>query len=713
VPETQDPRRSYLESLSRALPASWRDDTASRGAVRRLARFITADTTGRRTDAWVDLVRWVRTGPSPPEGDAGATAADPVGATATATGRGRSRLLPLLDLVESAEETHAPFLDAVERMIGSASAVDLFAEAGIPARRGFGAEAMGRVMDRLIPQPRDEADLVALLLRIYGDDTAVRRFAAMPPRLFHRIVEVLAPAGRPRLWTPVREAFLDAFRLLATRVAALGLEERLRRRSGFTRVADSPFHRLYASSGALLDAAASGAPADARVTAWRRDVEACRAALAQVHAHLEDRGVDTGIVYSLEVISRSLARMERMVEILASSPGPGRSALLHRLLVDLAALTRQDHSLAHLVEWNTRLLQRAIVDRSAETGEHYIARDRKTYARLWLDAAGGGLVTTLTAALKLAISIAPMAPFAHGLLYGLNYAGTFVFMQHRHLVLATKQPAMTAAHLADILRGERREDWLEDMVDYTARISHSQIASAAANVLAVVAGAVVFGLLWQTAFGRPYLEPAYAAKVYASLSPINSGTVFYAALTGVILWLASLVGGWADNSSVYHRLPQAIAQHPLGDRLGRERLRRWGAAVERHMAGWATNISLGMMLGMTPALGHFFGLPLDVRHVTLNTGILAVAGTSLGVDWYHQGWFLRALAGVVVMFVLNLGVSFALSLLTAARAYDVPFADLAELARRIGVRLLRSPGDFLLPPRTPYRRHAGGDPPPR
>ncbi len=36
------------------------------------------------------------------------------------------------------------------------------------------------------------------------------------------------------------------------------------------------------------------------------------------------------------------------------------------------------------------------------------------------------------------------------------------------------------------------------------------------------------------------------------------------------------------------------------------------------------------MLGMMPAIGRFTGLPLDVRHVTLNSGILGAGGVGPG-----------------------------------------------------------------------------------
>jgi site-specific recombinase len=106
------------------------------------------------------------------------------------------------------------------------------------------------------------------------------------------------------------------------------------------------------------------------------------------------------------------------------------------------------------------------------------------------------------------------------------------------------------------------------------------------------------------------------------------------------------------------------------------------------------------MLGMMPEIGRFTGLPVDVRHVTLNTGILSLAAAGVDV-WGGQGlrWLLLALAGIAVMFVLNLSVSFGFSLVSAARAYDLPAGELRGILMGIGRRLLRSPLAFVLPTR--------------
>ncbi|HET9270083.1 MAG TPA: hypothetical protein VFO31_18035, partial [Vicinamibacterales bacterium] len=132
---------------------------------------------------------------------------------------------------------------------------------------------------------------------------------------------------------------------------------------------------------------------------------------------------------------------------------------------------------------------------------------------------------------------------------------------------------------------------------------------------------------------------------------------------------------------------------------GPERLARWGDKLTENASSWATSVSLGFMLGMTPAIGHFLGLPLDVRHVTLNSGILSVASTSLGHRWFGEGAFLLSVAGVAVMFVLNLSVSFLLALISAARAYELRAHDNSELLHGLLRRFRKTPLDFFVPPR--------------
>ena len=99
-------------------------------------------------------------------------------------------------------------------------------------------------------------------------------------------------------------------------------------------------------------------------------------------------------------------------------------------------------------------------------------------------------------------------------------------------------------------------------------------------------------------------------------------------------------------------------------------------------------------------MGRFFGIPFDVRHVTLSTGTLALSAAGLGQRWYLGGWFLWAVAGIAVMFVLNLTVAFTLSLINAAHAYEMTNADLRGVLRHVLSHFRKNPFSFILPPRT-------------
>ncbi|HTS52502.1 MAG TPA: hypothetical protein VMH26_04445 [Burkholderiales bacterium] len=658
-------------------------------ASARLRTLIEADGLGRQLSAWVDLIDWARSGPGAHELDKGGALSP----------RGIRRWTLLLDLLDRQPDLRARVQKAVADVLAETESVNLFGAVGIPSGRGFVAEFGDRLMNRILPQPPEEHDLAHLLNRLYRSKRHAERFARWPPELFSRLADLLRPPGRPDIWSALRRDFADGFRLLAARVQAEGLAPKLRARGLPGRVGQSPFVLQQRAADALLDAWSTGDAVAPAADGWRAQCAACRVAMSEIARRLETHGVSVDIVYGLDAVDRCLTRMELVAAVMEAAPGQQRDAALHTLLSVLIAAAHQDRSIAHLAHANLQLLSRKIVDRSGRTGEHYIAWTRKEYWHIWGAAAGGGLLTTFTAAIKMAVVGAGFALFLEGLAAGLNYAVSFLLLQTLGLVLATKQPAMTAAALANILRRHRGAERVDDLVDCAARICCSQLAAASANVAVVSIGAFAFSFLWQQISGRAFLDLHKAQHVFETLSPLDSGTVWYAALTGAILWAASLVGGWFDNWAAYHRLPEAIIAHPLGLRFGRQRMVRLAGVVSRNIAGWATNIALGFMLGLTPVLGAFFGLPLDVRHVTLSTGTLALACAGLGTGWFHGGWFLWALAGIGTMFVLNLGVSFLLSLYIASRAYDLPRSFMLDFARAVGRRFLRRPGQFLLAPR--------------
>jgi site-specific recombinase len=670
-----------------------------RGSCLELASLLEglyqAEALPRRLDSFVALTHWLRAedrraaiqnsnseitgGPFPPEWQ---------------------RLALLIVLLERIPELRRSFNLTLSSIIAETRGVSLFAELGIPEEHRLMAEVSSRLLKRVLPTPRDDQDLSKLVLRLFPAEQEIHRFVQMPPELFERMVQVITPGALPEEWRPLVREILDAFALLGARIQSIGLSPKLRARGQSVAVRESPYFRLTRVGDQLLQSLEETAEkAKEWEEQWHAVVAQCREEADEIERHLEETGVDLAVVFGLNVIHTSLSRMELIVETLIKPPGAERIAAIKGLL-DSVVVGRQAHrSLVHLAHDNLQLLARKIVERAGKTGEHYIARNRAEYWQMWLAAAGGGLLTVGTAAIKMEVTHLGLAAFPEGFLAGLNYAVSFVLLQILGLVLATKQPSMTAAKLASIVRDNRGDSRIEEIVAYFARIFRSQLAAALGNVIVVSLGAVVFDQLWRLGTGKPYLSEELAIYALVSLSPVSTGTVIYAALTGVILWLASLLGGWIENWYVYNRLPEGLKELPIGKRVGENRLQMWVDGLSRNVSGWGVSISLGFMLGMTPELGRILGIPLDVRHVTLNTGIMSLGAAALGRDWLRQGWFLFACAGIAVTFVLNLTVSFLLALRLALQAFDVPRGEQRQLLKALVRSFFQKPRRFLFPPR--------------
>lgn len=606
-----------------------------------------------------------------------------------------SRLDNLLKLMEAEPELAAGFQAAVRQIVLQVHSVELFAEAGLHPREGLWSEAWRRVVQRVLPSPQKETDLARLVSQLYPSTEEIERLIAQPDEKFERMVRLLSPSNDPAAWQKQRQDLMQAFRLLGVHVAGLGLSPELRARSHEVPIEHSPFYRLQQSGNEVVNSHGQAAA----LAAWRTDAQLCREELDFVHERMEDTGVSTALVFDMGTIERAITRMESIAGVLYVAERHESIAAVKRLLDDVMNARRDDLSLRALFRENSELLARKVVERTGKTGEHYIANSRSEYRQLWRASLGGGLLTVLTAAIKMRITEAHLPPFPEGIAAGTNYAVSFIILQHLHLALATKQPSVTAATFAGIVRTTRGKARLERVAEFISRITRSQLASAAGNLVAVMLGCVLFEFLWLRLFARPYLDVPSAEYVYKTLDPLASGTMIFAILTGVILWVSALAGGWFENFATYNRIPEAIAQHPLARKFGTERMKKFAEFVDRNLSGWATCVVLGYLLGFTPAIGRFFGIPLDVRHVTLSTGTLALAAASFGRDWLYRGWFTYTVLGIAVTFVLNLSVSFSIAASVAMQAYGVSRREQLRVMRYTIGSFLRSPRRFLLPPK--------------
>jgi site-specific recombinase len=637
----------------------------------------------------VRLMEWLRHAPR-----TALTSNDPPGQDEPRTPLPVLRLRHFLNQVDRHEALRTRVQDLATAFWRDIDAASLYADFGFGARRSLGAELLSRVHQRVLPGTPETRELGALFSLLFEPADATWIEALDEPTL-QRAAALLgtgAPAGRA--------ALLDGIDILIGAVHAAGYAPALRQRMDPAQQQKEPFRQLTAASAALRAAVLEGRHADALREAGylRALLDACRRSAASVMPHLEQYGVSVNIVFELDQLQGRTERIEQLVDcVLAPAPVPEARRLMLALLRALAGLD----GLRSLMARQYSLLARQVAERSAETGEHYITRDRAEYRDMLRRAAGGGAVIAGTTFVKFAVMAIGLSAFWTGVAAGLNYAISFVLVMLLHWTVATKQPAMTAPALAASLPagGNASDAEIEAFVDRVAQLIRSQAAGIAGNL--ALCGPLVLAVQWlaKGSFGAPLVGEADARYVLHSLSLLGPAPL-YAALTGVLLFASSLVAGWAENWFVFHRLDSAIQWNPrLVATLGAARARRWSAWWRAHISGVAGNVSLGLMLGLVPTLAAFVGLPLDVRHVTLSTGQLGAALGALGWGLLAEPAFWWCVAGIAVTGVLNVGVSFWLAFKVALRSRGVRLRERSRIGQAVRLRLRQQASSFLWPPR--------------
>ena len=615
----------------------------------------------------------------------------------------------LLDAVEAREPLQARVRRWWWRFTREVDLTALLADHGFAPRTAFVSELAQRLRRKLLPATPETADANELFRQVLPGNFDARWVALLPERQLARIGALLAdppedaaaghapqePAA-PR-W---RHVLVDAVLYCTSQVAATGFSPEVRLRMSPAARDARPFHALMAQlerlHHELLRTPTDEAALQAAFTAFRERLDACRAALATVYEHYEDNGISVGLVFRLRQLRERILRIRELLDcLMAPQPGPSVARLLTRLI----AAGSERHSVRALIASNSSLLAAKVAERSAETGEHYITRDRAAYGRMLRQAAGGGAMTGLTVLMKFALLALGLSAFWGGLASGLMYAGSFIAIQLLHLTLATKQPAMTAPAMAAKLRDLRSDAAIEDFVSEVTHLVRSQVAAVLGNVTVVVPAVLALAALLHVTLGRPMVEPAYAHKVLGGLS-LAGPTALFAAFTGVLLFAASIVAGWVENAFVLHRLDSALRYNPRIVRvLGEARADRWATFMRKNISGLTSNTALGLMLGLVPAVTAFFGLGLDVRHVTLSAGQIAAAAAALGPAVLQSPALWWAIAAIPVIGALNVGVSFYLAFRVALRAHNVGQVQRARIHSAIWARWRRQPLSFFVPAR--------------
>jgi site-specific recombinase len=610
------------------------------------------------------------------------------------------RVEMLLDILDVRPDAKASLQTYWRDLIAEVDASTLLSDYGFASRTAFLSELIQRLNNKWLPtspQTTDASELFDLAMPTPLDAQWV---AGLSAQTLARLAELLsAPAmghstrAKPGL-THWQDSLLDAITFCTSQIRATGFSPEVRLRMDAAARENSPFHSLAASFDAVHDAWLNGGDVQTTATQYKQQLEACRHAAATVYDHLDAHGISVDLVFRLRQLRERVLRARALLDCLLDDPQHLHSA---KLLTQLALLGQSQRSVSALVNSSSSLLAAKVAERSSETGEHYITRNRAEYSTMVGNAAGGGALTAVTTGLKFAVMGLGLTAFWYGFWSGVVYAASFVLIQLLHFTLATKQPAMTAPAMAAKLKDVTDPGALDAFVDEVTHLVRSQTASVIGNVVVVFPVTILLALGVAQIRGAPMISEATANYVLHSLNLLGP-SVLFAAFTGVLLFASSILAGWVENWFVLHRLDSAMRYNPrITDVLGVERADRWAHFWRHNISGFAANISLGFMLGLVPSVLAFLAIPLDVRHVTLSAGQIGAACASIGWDVLYRHGLWWAVAALPVIGIFNVGVSFFLAFRVALRAHDVSDVGRTRIYGAILRRLRHAPMSFLWP----------------
>ena len=625
-----------------------------------------------------------------------------------------ARIQLLLDAVQARPELQARMQAWWQTLVDIIDGSTLLADYGFSSRSAFVSEFAERIYQKLLPGTPETTDASALFSLVLCHSFDAQWLAALDEPTLARIAVLLQSPGPaqddhlrpvPSQW---QDTVLEALTFCTSQVRATGFSPELRLRMSAPAREAGPFHALDRDFDALRDAYLASPAYDsenrqATLQQLRERLEACRSAAASVYTHLDAHGISVNLVFQLRQLRERVLRIRALLDCLLSSTPVISTA---RLLAHLVTVGQERRSLRALIASNSSMLAAKVAERSSETGEHYITRTAAEYRDMLLNAAGGGALMSITTVMKFVVLSLGLSAFWSGFYAGMNYALSFVLIQLLHWTVATKQPAMTAPAMAAKLKELGAPGAVDAFVIEVTHLVRSQVAAVVGNLAAVAPCVLLICVvLWQV-FGKPVIDVAEAEHVLHSLTLLGP-TALFAAFTGVLLFASSIIAGWMENWFVLHRLDSAMRYNPrITATLGVARARRWARFMRDNISGLAANISLGFMLGLVPAFAGFFGLGLEVRHVTLSAGQLVAACVTLGLDVFNLPLFWWCLAAIPVTAMLNVGVSFYLAFQLALRAHNVSGVNRSRIRSAIWAHWRSKPLSFFWPVKAALQKEA-------
>ena len=593
--------------------------------------------------------------------------------------------------------------------------VTLFTDAGLLNSVSFFKELLRRIGHQIIPDQPSQDSIQYVLNQLFYRTSDAQWVQQIPLDNWKELFDILTVDtfydDKERKHTS--QEILWAIMILSQRMGGLALQTDVLRMVPEYAHLNSPFIALDDELNNLARTLAKEDSPYLYIQDYAQDYKQLNILAAQCEdfvnkadANAGKYGVTFSVNQTLLLIRQQVKRIRRLYNYIFIEKESDKKEKAIAFYLDMVKTNSKKNNIRKLINDSVYNITYEITNYTGKTGEHYITSTSGEYFKMLKTALWGGVIVSFMCLVKLYMSMQPdQSSFFRALNYSMNYAIGFVLIYLTGSTLATKQPAMTASTIAKTLENlgagyskDKTKHYGEFTTLFT-RLFRSQFIAFVGNVF----GAFPVSLL--LVIGVSYLKGYNfaAEKSHHLLEDLNiwdTHVFLHACIAGVFLFLSGIIAGNVASVNNFNNFYYRLSEHPfLKGFFGKLRMQRVAGWMREKWPSVVSNIWFGVFMGSAWAVGDFFGLPIDIRHITFASGNFAYGlyGMDFMVGFWEVFW---CILGIGIIGFGNFIVSFGLSLWIALRSREVPFSQLKHLIGCVWAAFKERPRAFFFPVKT-------------
>ena len=619
----------------------------------------------------------------------------------------------LITEIKHKPDSIAFFKEKLHNVFANKQKVILFTDAGLLNSVSFFKELRRRISRQLLPDQPSEENIQYVLNQLFYRPSDVKWVHQIPLDNWKELFDILAVSTfyEDSESKTTSKQILLAIMILSQRMGGLALQTDVRRMVPEYAHLNSPFIALDDELNNLARTLSKENKPYLYIQDHELDYKQlnilagqCEDFVNKADANTSKYGVSFSVNQTLLLIRQQIKRIKRLYNYLFIEKEADKCEKTIAFYLDMVKTNSKKNNIRKLIDDSVYNITYEITNYTGKTGEHYITSTTGEYFKMLKTALWGGVIVGFMCLVKLYMSMQPdQSDFFRALNYSFNYAIGFVLIYLTGSTLATKQPAMTASTIAKTLESlsdndnnkEKQKHYTEFSTLFT-RLFRSQFIAFVGNVF----GAFPVSML--LAIGMSYLS-GYNIATKKSLHLLEDLNIWHtpvflhACIAGIFLFLSGIIAGNVASVNNFNNFYYRLSEHPfLKGFFGKVRMQRVANWMQQKWPSVVSNIWFGVFMGSAWAIGHFFGLPIDIRHITFASGNLAYGlyGMNFIISLENILW---CILGIGIIGLGNFIVSFGLSLWIALRSREVPASELKYLGRCVWRAFKARPRAFFFP----------------